>query len=144
MLNAPIVKKQGGALLLEALIAILLFSLGILSLVGLQATAVSNVSEAKYRADASFLANQLIGQIWVNRTNLANYAYAGSGSPPAVLNSWVNQVIGALPGVTGNLPSVVMGAGNQVTVTILWQRPEEKAKGLSPHRYTATTTINCC
>lgn len=144
MLNASVSKKQGGALLLEALIAILLFSLGILSLVGLQATAVSNVSEAKYRADASFLANQLIGQIWVNRTNLANYAYAGSGTPPAVLNNWVDQVKGALPGASTNLPSVVMAAGNQVTVTIQWQRPEDKAKGLAPHSYTATTTINCC
>lgn len=144
MSQASISKKQGGALLLEALIAILLFSLGILSLVGLQATAVANVAEAKYRADASFLANQLIGQIWVNRTNLANYAYAGSGTPPSVLNDWVNQVKGALPGSSTNLPTVVMGAGNQVTVTILWQRPEEKSKGLAPHSYTATTTINCC
>lgn len=144
MPNAPVSNKQGGALLLEALIAILLFSLGILSLVGLQATSIANVAEAKYRADASFLANQLIGQIWVNRTNLASYAYAGSGAPPGVLNSWVDQVKGALPGASTNLPSVVMGAGNQVTVTILWQRPEEKNKGLAPHSYTATTTINCC
>lgn len=74
--------RQSGALLLEALIAILLFSLGILSLVGMQAAAIGNVSEAKYRSDASFLANQLIGQIWVNRTNIADYAYGGSGAPP--------------------------------------------------------------
>lgn len=144
MTNSLMSKKQGGALLLEALIAMLLFSLGILSLVGLQATAVANVSEAKYRADASFLANQLIGQIWVNRTNLANYDYPGSGTPPAVLNDWVDQVKTALPGAANNLPTVVIGAGNQVTVTILWQRPEDKAKNLAPHSYTATTSINCC
>ncbi|HZR04057.1 MAG TPA: hypothetical protein VFA81_12905 [Burkholderiales bacterium] len=136
--------RQGGALLLEALIAILLFSLGILSLVGLQATAIANVSEAKYRADASFLTNQLIGQIWVNRTNIASYAYNGSGTTPSVLQGWVAEVTNALPGAADNLPTVTIGAGNQVTITVSWQRPEDSAKNLAPHSFTATTMINCC
>lgn len=136
--------RQSGALLLEALIAILLFSLGILSLVGMQAAAIGNVSEAKYRSDASFLANQLIGQIWVNRTNIADYAYGGSGAPPDVLTDWVDQVKASLPGASDNLPTVTILGGNTITVTLQWQRPEDKAKKLAPHGYTATTTINCC
>jgi type IV pilus assembly protein PilV len=53
-------------MLLEALIAILIFSLGILSLVALQATSIQLTSDAKYRTDATLLANRLIGQMWVS------------------------------------------------------------------------------
>ena len=45
---------QQGVVLLESLIAILIFSMGILALVGLQAAMISNTSNAKYRADASY------------------------------------------------------------------------------------------
>jgi type IV pilus assembly protein PilV len=53
-------------MLLEALIGILIFSLGILSLVALQATSIQLTSDAKYRTDASLLANRLIGQMWAS------------------------------------------------------------------------------
>jgi len=136
--------RQGGALLLEAMIAILLFSLGVLSLVGMQAMAVTNVSEAKYRTDASFYANQLIGEIWVNRDNMADYDYDG-GTPSDALEPWLNQVTAALPGVAANPPAVSVD-GTDVTVTIFWQSPEEAAKDPQPdpHQYTVTTSINCC
>lgn len=56
--------------MLEGLIAILIFSMAILAVVGLQATAIAKGTESQYRADAAFLANQLIAQMWV---------HAGSG-----------------------------------------------------------------
>lgn len=137
-------KTQGGALLLESMIAILLFSLGVLSLVGMQAMAVTSVSEAKYRTDASFLANQLIGQIWVDRDNIANYDYDG-GSANDALETWLNQVNQALPGAADHPPQVAVN-GEQVSVTIFWQSPEDAAKvpQPDPHQYSATTTITCC
>jgi type IV pilus assembly protein PilV len=116
--------KQRGAALLEALIGILIFSIGILGLVAMQAVAVKQMADAKYRSDASFLANQLIGKMWGNRANLAAYAYAGAGAPPAALASWVIDVQNTLPGsaAIANLP-VIQVAGNQVTVSIFWQPP---------------------
>ena len=137
--------KQGGALLLEALIAILLFSVGILAIVGLQAMAVDSVSEAKYRTDASFLANQIIGEMWVNRANLAAYNYAG-GPPPPVLQNWVAQVNATLPGAAVNAPTIVVNPGNQVTVTLFWQRPEDAGapNPPPPHQFLVTAAINCC
>ena len=83
---------QRGFLLLEVLIAILLFSIGILAIVSLQGTSIATVTQSKVRSDASFLADQLIGQIWANRANANSYAYAGSGTPPAVLTSWMQAV----------------------------------------------------
>ena len=90
--------RQRGATLLEALIGILIFSIGILALVGMQALAIKHMSDAKYRSDASFFANEIIGQMWVNRASLGTYAYAGAGAPPVAIDAWVTSIQNALPG----------------------------------------------
>ena len=132
-------KLQRGVALLEALIGILIFSIGILGLVAMQATAVKQTADAKYRSDASFLANQLIGKMWGNRANLATYAYGGSGTPPAPLASWVTDVQNTLPGSSAmaNLPVIVV-AGNQVTVSIFWQPPSATVR----NNYVSVAYIN--
>ena len=130
---------QRGATLLEALIGILIFSVGILALVGMQALAIKHMSDAKYRSDASFFANEIIGQMWVNRGSLGTYAYAGSGAPPAAINSWVTSIQNTLPGVTpvANLPIITV-AGTTVTVTVRWQLPS----GGDVHRHITMAYIN--
>ena len=130
---------QRGATLLEALIGILIFSVGILALVGMQALAIKHMSDAKYRSDAAFFANEIIGQMWVNRTSLGSYAYAGSGTPPASIDGWVTSIQNALPGVTAaaNRPIITV-AGTTVTVTVLWQLPG----GGDVHRHTTMAYIN--
>lgn len=137
------IQGQKGVSLLEALLGMLIFSIGILAVVGLQITAVRAVTESKYRMDASFLANQVIGEMWSNRTNLATYDYAG-GTPPSVLTAWVARVDATLPGTVDNPPVIDVGAGNVVTVTIFWQHPEEAALSPAPppHRYDAIAAIN--
>ena len=64
---------QGGFFLIEAMVAILIFSLGILGLVAMGGTAVSSQSDAQYRTEASSLADAIAGQIalGVDRTNAA-------------------------------------------------------------------------
>ena len=52
--------RQQGVMLLEALVAILIFSIGILAIVGMQASAVRAVTDSRSRSEASFFANQLI------------------------------------------------------------------------------------
>jgi type IV pilus assembly protein PilV len=130
---------QRGATLLEALIGILVFSTGILALVGMQALAIKQMSDAKYRADASFYANEIIGHMWVNRGSLASYAYAGGGGPPDVLANWVASIQDGLPGVTAaaNHPTVTV-AGTTVTVTVRWQLPG----AAEVHRHVTMAYIN--
>lgn len=65
---------QGGSVLLEALIAVLIFSLGILALVGLQASMLKNTANSKYRADASYIAQQYLARMWADPANIATYA----------------------------------------------------------------------
>ena len=126
--------SQRGVMLLEALIGILIFSIGILAMVGMQAAAISRVSDAKYRADASFLANSLIAQIWVDRANMANYAYPG-GTAPA-LATWVTSVSGDLPAATAAV--AVTPASGTVAVTISWTPPN----GTDTHNYQSTAQIS--
>ena len=110
--------SQAGVMLLEALIAILIFSVGILAIVGMQATAVQDLGEAKYRTEAAFLANRAVAQMWGAigtdpnkvQANLTKYAYGGSGSPPAPLVDWVDSVEAALPGAKDFPPIIAVAA----------------------------------
>lgn len=116
-------KAQSGVALLEALVGILIFSIGILALMGLQAQSIRNTVEAKYRNEAAYLANQIIGQMWVDRANLAAYD-TGAGANPN-MTAWRTQVANTLPRVVvggTNSPTITV-AGNQVTVTVFWQLP---------------------
>jgi type IV pilus assembly protein PilV len=136
---------QEGVMLLEALLGILIFSVGILAVVGMQSVAVKTVAESKYRMDASFMANEIIGDMWVNRTNLNGYAYSG-GAYPALLAEWGERLDRQLPGTKDNPPKIEIGAGNVVTVTIYWQHPEEAklSPKPDPHSFLTVTSINCC
>lgn len=127
-----------GMMLIETLIALLVFSFGVLALVGMQARAVSQTSDARYRSDAGFLANQIVGRAWGDIANLASYAYAG-GTPGTRVADWVAGIQGTLPGVNlvgDTAPSVVVGANNTITVTVRWRAPG--AAQLSQHVVIAT------
>ena len=115
-------KTQAGVMLIEALIGILIFSIGILALIGMQGAAIRNTTDARYRSEASFLANQIIGQMWVDRANLTQYQTAGY----TPRDNWVTNVSATLPGVTGaRLPTITVTADNEVTVVIQWLQPGE-------------------
>ncbi len=116
-------RRQKGVALLEALVGILIFSIGILALMALQAQSIRNTIEAKYRNEAAYLANQILGTMWVDRSNLASYT-TPSGTN-GNMTAWRTQVAATLPGITvggTNSPAIAV-AGRQVTVTLFWQMP---------------------
>jgi type IV pilus assembly protein PilV len=122
-------KSQSGVVLIEALLGVLIFSIGILALVGMQASAVRNTTDARYRSEAAFLANKIIGRMWVDIPNLASYD-DDSGSTNANRASWRTQVAAALPGIdlTNSIlvPSIqIDGTTREVTVVIQWKQPGE-------------------
>jgi len=132
--------KQQGVMLIEALIGILIFSIGILAMIGMQATAMRATIDAKYRSEASFLANEIIGNMWVNRANLASYATPAT-CPAAPSCTWITRVQALLPqdsAVPANTAPLIDVAGQQVTVTVRWKRPGETT--VSNH--TAVAQIN--
>ncbi len=130
MSRAPAARAQQGVMLLEALIAILLFSIGIVAVMGMQAASISQVTQSKFRTDASYLANQIIGRMWVDQANLTAYTSAGSSGRLA----WDNTVAATLPTGTG----VITRVGSQMTVTVRWRMPEETTM----HQFVAVANIN--
>lgn len=142
--------SQAGVMLLEALIAILIFSVGILAIVGMQATAVQDLGEAKYRTEAAFLANRVAAEMWGTlgsnandiQTNLKKYAYSGSGSPPARIADWVATVQAQLPGAKDFPPIIAVAVDNSVTITVRWRAPREAGAGASAHSYQTVAYLN--
>ena len=127
-------------MLLEGLIAIVLFSMGILALMGLQAVAIKNTADAKYRAEAAFLANQIIGQMWADNPNiLTSYTTPPPGN--GNVTAWLVSAAGSLPNGTGVIAVVTVPSvppTYRVTVTISWQGPQETV----PHSHVAEAQIN--
>jgi type IV pilus assembly protein PilV len=148
-------KLEGGVVLLEALVAILIFSIGILAIVGLQGSAVRTATDAKYRSEAAFLTSELVAQIWADYPNVAQYAYSGSGAPPARLKDWpphkgwITRVQDTLPGTedgTG-LPPIVtytndVNLGPLIEITVRWRMPQETSKGLPGHQHKVRINVN--
>ena len=125
LLSANVPRKgraaQQGVVLLEALVAVLIFSMGILALVGLQAAMVKNTSDSKYRADASFIAQQRIGLIWSDPANAITYLETDT------------DISSLLPNGTR---TVTQPAPDQYQVTVTWMQP-----GQPQHSYTTIATI---
>ena len=111
--------RTKGFSLIEVLVSMTIFSVGILGLLGMYARSVTGFSDSKYRTDAALLADGLINDIWVNRANIASYAYTG-GTASAVVQPWLNDVTATLP--NGN--ATVAVAGTTVQVTVTWQPPD--------------------
>jgi type IV pilus assembly protein PilV len=144
---APAMRRvQRGVMLLEALIAILIFSVGILGLVGLQATAVKQSTDARMRSEAAQLADRLIGQMWTdNRVTTAlqaKYNTCLTESCPGY-RDWVTSVSESLPGVTITSPlrpAVTVNNAGIVTISIFWSAPGDDAASAA-HRYDVEAQI---
>src|SRR5580765_9004867 len=129
--NRPVLAQAGSALL-EALVAILIFSFGVLGLIGILAGSIRATNDARYRAEAANLAQALIGDMW--STAAADFdAQFGTAGPKLV--AWQAQVANLLPSATGaNLPVVdvtqpgLSAQSRSVVVTMFWQLPGESGR----------------
>jgi type IV pilus assembly protein PilV len=122
--------EQRGVVLLEALVAILLFSLGVLALVGLQGAMIKNTSDSKFRAEASYIAQQWIGRMWADPGQLSNYLIPNNTS----INSNISTLLPNGERIVTQPDPV--NFPNQYMVTIKWQQP-----GQLQHNYTTTVSI---
>ncbi len=76
--------------MLEALIGILIFSLGVLAVIALQANAITVQSDAQYRIEAANLADRILGQI---NLSVSRDVLTGNVTP-ASLNAFSHQPTG--------------------------------------------------
>ena len=154
-------RQQQGVTLIESMIAILIFSMGILALVGMYSSAVSRTTDSQYRIEAANHANRILGLIWANvdrstAANLtntltafqhnpggANCSFSGAASADAAVTQWATAITAAgtgLPGASAATNQILVDTANfnRVTVTICWRAPGDT----SAHRHVVVTNIN--
>ncbi len=113
-----------GFTLVEVLVSVMIFSVGLLGLAGLQATGIRVNHSSLLRSQATLLAYDIADCIRTNRNAVDGYAIAMAADPFANasnqaqrdLNSWLANLGQLLPQGDG---SVVVN-GNRVTVTVQW------------------------
>ncbi len=156
-----------GFFLIEAMVAILIFALGILGLVAMGGTAVSSQSDAQYRTEASALADAIAGEIAINldRTDETTKApslaffnhhatgastdcnFTGAATGIASVADLANRAGNAtalpgLPGATTAQQQVKVDPApanfNRVEITLCWKAPSDTAM----RRHTLVTYIN--
>lgn len=131
--------RQGGFTLIEGLVSILIFSFGVLALVRMQASAIQQSSDARYRSEASLLANHLIGQMWVtDRTATTLQTSFNTGGDAYA--TWLANVEATLPTAAATAPTVSVSAQGVATINLFWKAPYEEPSAPA-HRYTIVAQI---
>jgi type IV pilus assembly protein PilV len=124
--------SQHGMALVESLISILIFSFGVLGLLGLEARAINFSVDSEDRNRASMFASEIASSMWL----------AGNVNPSAAnVAAW--QVSVADPtktGLTNGTVAIVPVAGttNAADITITWKPP---ARAITDANSVLTTRV---
>ena len=128
---------QSGATLIEVLVSILVFSFGILGAVALQAAAIKMSTDAQQRAEATFLADQLLARMLIaDPATASTFAHhpdgtttcapTGAASTNPIMTEWLSEVTATFPRVSADAQQVIVSGtpANEVTVKLCWKNGE--------------------
>ncbi len=133
---------QTGVSMIEVLVAIMILSVGLLGLAGLQSAGLTHNQSANSRSTASMLAYGLLDSMRANKVVAEQGAYdiglgatspGGSTMTSQDVGNWLNELAMSLPAGTG---SVVTDANGRVTITIEW----DDSRGALPAQQFVMTT----
>lgn len=140
---------QQGATLIEVLIAIVVLSIGLLGMAGLQATSIQSNYSAYYRSQATVLAYDYADRIRANRTTAlsmtSDTSFPTSSSTNSVSGTqfakdkaqWLNMLALTLPDGTGR----VERNGTLITISIRWTDDRGRIKLASDTTATSETFV---
>jgi type IV pilus assembly protein PilV len=139
-------RYQSGGGLIEGLMSLVVLSIGILGLIGMQATLIQENGESRVRMQAGFYATSVLGMAGANPENVGCFIVNSAQSAVCVspdaqtqASSWVQQVTAALPGAAGVPPQVAYdNASGQLTVTLRWQMRGDNMV----HNYVSATQVS--
>jgi type IV pilus assembly protein PilV len=108
--SVPTIQRSSGLSLIEVLIALVVVSVGLLGMVGLQAYALKNNNSAYYRSQANNLAYEILDEMRANRIGALGAAYKldlGGTAPGTAtraardVSHWLNSLPYHLPNGSG-------------------------------------------
>lgn len=138
MLSAPCRRfRLRGSHLLEALVAIALFSFGVLGLVGVLAQSIRATHDARLRTEAATLAHAMLAEMWTMRGTAVEAQFTAGG---AAFDAWNARIASLLPAAatTVEFPEARLSAQSRAAVvTIAWLLPGAGVR----HRYVASAEI---
>lgn len=131
-MKKPSVRQQAGFTLIEVLVAILIFSFGLLGFVGLQARAIQFSLGAEDTNRAALLANDMAATMAMLKTV--------NTSDPALAAQIVNWQAAASSVASGmpNGQASVSTTGNVATIQLTWRAPS--ASSADQNRYVTQYT----
>lgn len=137
--KAYLLRRVNGSSLLEGLLAIFLFSVGLLSLLMLLSATHIESSNARYRIEASLLINELVSHMWIGDHSLTGLKNRFTDTTSADYKSWFASVSRRLPGVSEktNTPQITIDDARTVTVNLQWQVPGDNTS----HQMVVQTVI---
>lgn len=139
----PSLRHQRGLSLLEVLVAIVILSLGLLGMAGLQAASLRTSLGSFYRAQAAQYADDMAERMRANLGEARNYGLALADAAPTGtsvrdrdLADWLAK-LRSLPGGDGSV--AVDLANNLVTIAVQWD--DTRAGGPANANYTVVTRL---
>ena len=142
------IRKHSGMMLIEVLVTIVIASFGLLGVAGVILNGVKTNESSYARAQATWLANDMIDRMRANRGaaegvalpyNVAlNGTPSGSGVPTDDLTAWLAAVAATLPSGTGSVN--LASATKKVTVTVRWD-DSRAAGGSSTQQFVIETRL---
>lgn len=128
-------RRCDGLTLIEVLIALVVLSIGLLGLAGLQTTSLQSNTSAYHRSQATALAYDMADRMRANRNAALNNQYndgfqtpapacdpaaaGGGGTPVTDLAAWRNALACRLPQGTGAVARPDPNS-NEFTITVRW------------------------
>ncbi len=117
--------RSAGFTMVEALVALVVLSIGLLGVAGLQLTGLRANSSAASRSQASYLADDIIDRMRANRTAALSGSYniamgtaaTGTNTPSIDLIAWQADLT-ALPAGQGSV--AINAATGVATVSVQW------------------------
>jgi len=131
--------QQRGTSLIEALVAMVVLSLGLLGLAGLQLNSMKTAQGAHLRAQAAEHAYDILDRMRADRLQARSGQYSidldasppnGTGLAASELRSWLALIASTLPDGDG---SIAMPDTETVTITIQWN--DSRAGGTETEHY---------
>ena len=122
---APNPRPQGGFMLFEVLVALLLFSFCLLGIVAMHTRVISSSIDAQNRNRAALLANEMVSSMWLSGVNMTD------------CSAWETRVADTqAAGLPGGRCKVEL-QGKTTKITIYWKAPANDQES----NYTTTVVL---